>query len=70
MLRHDPTRISSAAPLDGILGAAQRIGIESSGSYGAGLLRFLQKAGIEVLEVTTPDRGIGKLFDKKASLAA
>lgn len=37
-------------------GSLQRIGIESTGSYGAGLLRFMQKAGIEVLEVTTPDR--------------
>jgi len=37
-------------------GEVQRIGIESTGSYGAGLLRFMQQAGIEVLEVTTPDR--------------
>jgi transposase len=27
-----------------------------TGSYGAGLLRFVQKAGMEVLEVTPPDR--------------
>jgi transposase len=40
----------------GSFGDIQRIGIESTGSYGAGLLRFVQKAGIEVLEVTTPDR--------------
>lgn len=38
------------------LGDLQRIGVESTGSYGTGLLRFLQSAGIEVLEVTTPDR--------------
>jgi transposase len=37
-------------------GAIQRIGVESTDSYGAGLLRFLQQAGIEVLEVTAPDR--------------
>lgn len=37
-------------------GILQRIGIESTGSYGAGLLRFMQAAGIEVLEVTAPDR--------------
>ena len=37
-------------------GELQRIGIESSGSYGAGLLRFMQQAGIAVLEVTTPDK--------------
>jgi hypothetical protein len=38
------------------LGDLQRVGVESTGSYGAGLLRFMQKAGIAVLEVTTPDR--------------
>lgn len=37
-------------------GELERIGIESTGSYGAGLLRFLQAAGIEVLEITAPDR--------------
>ena len=40
----------------GSFGEVQRIGIESTGSYGAGLLRFVQTIGIEVLEVTTPDR--------------
>ena len=40
----------------GSFGEVQRIGIESTGSYGAGLLRFVQTVGIEVLEVTTPDR--------------
>src|SRR6202451_4835966 len=37
-------------------GDLQRIGIESTGSYGAGLLRFMQQAGVEALEVTTPDK--------------
>ena len=37
-------------------GEIKRVGVESTGSYGAGLLRFLQQAGITVLEVTTPDR--------------
>lgn len=37
-------------------GELQRIGIESTGSYGAGLLRHMQAAGVEVLEVTKPDR--------------
>ena len=40
----------------GSFGEVQRIGIESTRSYGAGLLRFVQTGGIEVLEVTTPDR--------------
>jgi len=37
-------------------GRPVRIGIESTGSYGAGLLRFMQAADIEVMEVTAPDR--------------
>jgi len=36
-------------------GDLQRVGVESSGSYGAGLLRALQQAGVTVLEVTAPD---------------
>lgn len=38
-------------------GALQRIGVESTGTYGSGLLRYLnQYVGVEVLEVTGPDR--------------
>lgn len=37
-------------------GELQRVGVESTGTYGAGLLRHLQAAGVDVLEVTTPDR--------------
>jgi transposase len=55
-------------------GEVQRIGIESTGSYGAGLLRFLQQAGVEVLEVTAPDahdrRKRGKNDDLDAESAA
>jgi transposase len=55
-------------------GEVQRIGVESTGSYGAGLLRFVQQAGIEVLEVTTPDkhdrRRRGKNDDLDAQNAA
>jgi transposase len=55
-------------------GDLRRIGIESTGSYGAGLLRFMQAAGIEILEVTTPDkhdrRRCGKNDDLDAQNAA
>ena len=37
-------------------GVLRRVGVESTGTYGAGLLRHLQAAGAEVLEVTTPDK--------------
>jgi transposase len=34
----------------------QRVGIEGSGAYGAGLARFLRAAGITLIEVDRPDR--------------
>ena len=37
-------------------GDLARVGVESTGTYGAGLLRHLQAADVEVLEVTAPDR--------------
>jgi transposase len=37
-------------------GDIRRVGVEGTGSYGAGLLRHLQAAGIEILEVARPDR--------------
>jgi transposase len=37
-------------------GDLARIGVECTGTYGAGLLRYLQRAGVAVLEVTAPDK--------------
>jgi transposase len=37
-------------------GQLRRVGVEATGTYGAGLLRYIQNAGVGVLEVTTPDR--------------
>ena len=37
-------------------GPVARVGVEGTGSYGAGLARFLRAAGIEVLEVDRPNR--------------
>lgn len=55
-------------------GEIQRIGIECTGTYGAGLLRYLQAAGVDVLEVTAPDssdrRRRGKDDDLDAQNAA
>ena len=33
-----------------------RVGIEGTGAYGAGLARYLQAAGVELVEVDRPDR--------------
>src|SRR4051812_45044180 len=48
----------------GSFGRVSRVGVEQTGSYGAGVVRALARAGIAVLEVTGPDkaarRGRGK----------
>lgn len=45
-------------------GKILRVGVESTGTYGAGLVRLLAREGVPVLEVTAPDlaarRGKGK----------
>ena len=53
---------ASAAGNDKLLGWLQafgpvaRVGVEGTGSYGAGLARFLLAAGVEVVEVDRPNR--------------
>ena len=37
-------------------GAIARVGVEGTGSYGAGLCRHLEAAGVEVIEVDRPNR--------------
>jgi transposase len=41
----------------GSFGAMVAVGVECTGSYGAGLARVLAAAGLTVLEVNAPDRG-------------
>ncbi len=38
------------------LGAVEKVGVEGTSSYGAGLSRHLSSAGVEVVEVDRPDR--------------
>ncbi|HGL5836602.1 TPA: IS110 family transposase [Serratia marcescens] len=37
-------------------GVVSRVGVECTGTYGAGLVRYLQQMKVEVLEVTAPDK--------------
>lgn len=46
------------------------IGVECMGSYGAGLLRYLQNAKIEVLEVSAPDKMERRKRDKSDTIDA
>jgi transposase len=51
-------------------GELARVGIECTGTYGAGLLRYLQEAGVTVLEVTTPDKSDRRKRGKDDTLDA
>src|SRR3974390_987994 len=37
-------------------GTLAKVGVEGTGSYGAGLARFLSRAGIVVIEIDRPNR--------------
>ena len=41
-----------------------RVGIEGTGSYGAGLARYLTEAGVEVTEVNRPNRQLRRRLGK------
>lgn len=48
----------------------QRTGVESTGSYGAGLLRFMQQAGISLPEVMAPNKQDRRRRGKNGDLEA
>ena len=56
------------------LGQVQAFGVEGTGSYGAGLARFLTCRGYTVIEVNRPDRSVryrkGKSDPTDAEMAA
>lgn len=51
-------------------GEVCRVGVECTGTYGAGLLRYLQRAGITTLEVTTPDKTVRRKRGKDDTIDA
>src|SRR5215204_2444548 len=51
-------------------GELTRVGVEGTGAYGAGLARFLQRAGVEVIEVDRPNRQARRRHGKSDSVDA
>ena len=47
-------------------GRVAQVGIEGTGSYGAGLARHLTKIGVEVAEVNRPNRQLRRRFGKRS----
>jgi transposase len=48
----------------------ERIGVEGTGTYGAGLARFVRAYGLEVVEVNRPDRSLRRRRGKSDSIDA
>ena len=48
------------------MGCLVRVGVEGTGSYGAGLARYLTAAGVEVVEVNRPNRQLRRLGGGKS----
>ena len=51
-------------------GDVARVGVEGTGSYGAGLARYLRGAGVEVVEVDRPNRQVRRRAGKTDTVDA
>jgi transposase len=51
-------------------GAVSKVGVEGTGSYGAGLARFLRRAHVDVIEVDRPNRAARRRSGKSDPLDA
>jgi len=51
-------------------GEVSKVGVEGTGSYGAGLARFLRRQGVEVIEVDRPNRAARRRAGKSDPLDA
>ncbi len=51
-------------------GRPVQVGVEGTGSYGAGLARYLTRVGIEVVEVMRPNRQLRRLRGKTDTVDA
>jgi hypothetical protein len=51
-------------------GAVERVGVEGTGTYGAGLARFVRAYGLQVVEVNRPDRSLRRRRGKSDPIDA
>jgi transposase len=51
-------------------GPVERIGVEATGTYGAGLARFARAYGLQVVEVNRPDRSLRRRRGKSDPIDA
>ena len=58
------------ARLAGRFGTLERVGVEGTGAYGAGLARFLRGVGVAVIEVDRPNRQARRRHGKSDTIDA
>ncbi len=68
--RADPNGFAQLLAWLGAFGEVSKVGVEGTGSYGAGIARFLAKAGIHVVEVDRQNRQAGRQSGKSDPLDA
>jgi transposase len=51
-------------------GPVERIGVEGTGTFGAGLARFVRAYGLEAVEVNRPDRSLRRRHGKSDPIDA
>ena len=66
----DPTGYQALLAWLESFGALSKVGVEGTGSYGAGLARFLRRAHVEVIEVDRPNRAERRRSGKSDPLDA
>lgn len=62
--RADATGYEQLGDWLGLHGRIVRVGVEGTGSYGAGLARHLLSIGVEVVEVNRPNRQLRRRYGK------
>ena len=60
----------SCTPGSTSFGTLERVGVEGTGAYGAGLARFLRTMGVAVIEVGRPNRQARRAHGKSDSIDA
>lgn len=65
-----PAGYAALAAFVAAFGLIVRVGVEGTGSYGAGLTRYLRDTGLEVVEVIRPNRQLRRLRGKSDPIDA
>jgi hypothetical protein len=68
--RRSRPRPAAMSPWAERYGPVERLGVEGTGTYGAGLARFVRASGLEAVEVNRPDRSLRRRRGKSDPIDA